>query len=223
MLLVTENTCLPHCGREMRLGGTRRGHCAQNTRTLPEYLGAGSAVERDVHTGFNQPPSPSPSFSSLVTALWQKTKNKCRKTIAASIQIDAGIQIPARILKSWGLLDAIRAYSIEPKRLLLRAYRVGALLSDLKIVPDVKQAYGTPWLLIHRADFQKVLAEEAEWLSAKIRLGCVVTRIACSCASMLVLMSAGVDVRADVVLGADGLFQVSRNDAGILRAATYDE
>ena len=125
-----------------------------------------------------------------------------------SAQIGAGIQIPpnaARILQSWGLLEAIRACSIEPERLILREHRRGAVLCEPKLVPEMEEAYGAPWLLIHRADYQKVLVDEAERLGVVIRLGCAVTQIGCSGAPVLVSVSAGADIPADVVLGADGI------------------
>lgn len=92
----------------------------------------------------------------------------------------------------------------------MRDYRDGAVLSDSKLVPGMKEAYGAPWLLIHRADFYRVLAEEAERLGVKIRLGCAVTQINCSCAPILVSTSAVLDVQVDVVLGADGLHSKCR-------------
>lgn len=74
----------------------------------------------------------------------------------------------------------------------------------------MKEAYGAPWLLIHRADFYRVLAEEAEQLGVKIRLGCAVTQIDCSCAPILVSTSVGAEIQVDVVLGADGLHSKCR-------------
>ena len=108
-------------------------------------------------------------------------------------------------MKSWGLLEAIRACTIEPDSLHVRAYHDGALISDFKIIPRIEKVYGAPWLLIHRGDYQKVLVEEAERLGVQIRLGCTVTQIDCSSTPILVSISGGADVRADFVLGADGL------------------
>ncbi len=79
------------------------------------------------------------------------------------------------------------------------------MLSTTKILPVMRETYGAPWLLIHRADYFNVLAEEAERLGVKIRLGCAVTQISCLSALTLVSTSEGMDIRADVVLGADGL------------------
>ena len=113
-------------------------------------------------------------------------------------------------MESWGLLEAIKAYSIEPEALILRAYQDGAVISDTRIVPDIREIYGAPWLLIHRADYFNVLAKEAERIGVKIRLGCAVTQIICSDASILVSNSAGPDIGADAILGADGLHSKCR-------------
>ena len=69
----------------------------------------------------------------------------------------------------------------------------------------MQDAYGSPWLLIHRADYFKVLLREAERLGVKIRVGCAVTHIACSSVPISISNSAGADIHADIVLGADGL------------------
>ena len=130
-----------------------------------------------------------------------------------AMQTGAGIQIPpnsTRILKSWGLLDEIERYSVEPEALILRAYGDGAVLSERRIVPAMRDLYGVPWLLIHRADYFRVLVEEAKRLGVTIRVNCAVTRINCSKAPISVAISAGPDIHADVVIGADGLHSKCR-------------
>ena len=99
----------------------------------------------------------------------------------------------------------MRVHSIEPESLILRAYRDGAVLCDTKIVPSMRELFGVPWLLIHRANYFNVLAEEAKRLGVEIKLECAVTQIACSCTPILVSNSEGADIQADIVLGADGL------------------
>ena len=128
-------------------------------------------------------------------------------------QTGAGIQIPpnsARILRSWGLLDEIERYSVEPEALILRAYGDGAVLCEKRIVPAMRDVYGVPWLLIHRADYFGVLVQEAKGLGVIIRVNCAVTRINCSKAPITVGNSAGSDIEADVVIGADGLHSKCR-------------
>ncbi len=76
-------------------------------------------------------------------------------------QIGAGIEVPpnsTRILRRWNMLEAVKSYSIEPEKLLLRSYRDGSIMSNRSLVPSMEDTYGAPWLLIHRANFQKVLA-----------------------------------------------------------------
>lgn len=74
----------------------------------------------------------------------------------------------------------------------------------------MRETYGVPWLLIHRADYFNVLAEEAKRLGVKIKIACAVTQMSCSNAPILVANSAGPDIVADVVVGADGLHSKCR-------------
>lgn len=84
------------------------------------------------------------------------------------------------------------------------------MLSHAKIVPAMREAYGVPWLLIHRADYFNVLAEEAKRLGVTIKLACAVSQINCSNAPISVANTAGPDIVADVVIGADGLHSKCR-------------
>ena len=131
-----------------------------------------------------------------------------------AFQIGAGIQIPpnsARILKSWGLLGEVERFGVEPEALILREWADGAVLFEKKIVPRIRNVYGVPWLLIHRADYFRVLVKEAKRLGVDINVNCAVSRIDCSNAPVLVGNSAGPDIRADVVIGADGIHSKCRD------------
>ena len=77
-------------------------------------------------------------------------------------------------------------------------------------MPGVRELYGVPWLLIHRKDYFGVLAREARRLGVGIRVNCAVTRIDCEKAAVLVGNSAGMDIRADLVVGADGIYSKCR-------------
>lgn len=136
-------------------------------------------------------------------------------------EIGAGIEIPpnsTRILKQLDVLDDVRSYSIQPDKLQLRSYRDGTILSRMDLVPHMEDTYGAPWLLIHRANFQKVLAAKADSLGVDIRLGYSVKKDALS---NLYLPSACGDVQlhADAVLGSDGLHSICRAEvqSGTLR------
>ena len=123
-------------------------------------------------------------------------------------QTGAGIQIPpnsARILGSWGLLGEIESCGVEPEALILRAYGDGDVLCERETFPGMRDVYGVPWLLIHRADYFRVLVHEARRLGVCIKVNCAVLRIDCSNAPVLVGIFKGPDIQADVVIGADGI------------------
>ena len=84
------------------------------------------------------------------------------------------------------------------------------MLSEAKIIPDMRDIYGVPWLLIHRADYFRVLVKEAKRLGVCIKVNCAVTRINCSNVPVSVGNSAGPDIQAEVVIGADGLHSKCR-------------
>ena len=127
------------------------------------------------------------------------------------MQVGAGIQIPpnsSRILKHYGLLDNIEAVSVRPRDFILRSYRDGAILSKLNMVPYAEEHYGFPYLHIHRADYHRILVDEAERLGIAMRLGCTVIGIDFD--KGVVRMRDKADFQADLILGCDGLKSICR-------------
>lgn len=84
-------------------------------------------------------------------------------------------------------------------------------MSNQSLIPSMEDTYGAPWLLIHRANFQKALAREAEKLGVKFRMGFPVTKIN---HSPLSIASSLTDkaIRVDAILGADGLHSMCRSE-----------
>jgi salicylate hydroxylase len=111
-------------------------------------------------------------------------------------------------LEKWGLLPAIEAYSVRPAGVNLRSYRDGKILNSQPFLPLTEDKYGAPYLHIHRADFHRVLVEAAEREGVKIRLGSAVEDIDFSIP--LVRVRGRPDFYADIVIGADGLKSVCR-------------
>ncbi|KAI9823545.1 MAG: hypothetical protein M1826_007701 [Phylliscum demangeonii] len=119
-------------------------------------------------------------------------------------EVGAGIQIPpnaSRILRQWGLLEAIEARSIQPTAIVLRSYQTGEVLSTQNVVPHMQASYGAPFLVIHRADYHRIL-REAVAAGAAIRLGATVAAIDFS--SPAVQLATGERLAADAIIGADG-------------------
>ena len=126
-------------------------------------------------------------------------------------QVGAGIQIPpnsSRILKNYGLLEKIEAVSVRPSDFILRSYRDGAVLNKLNMVPYAGTRYGVPYLHIHRADYHRILVEEARRVGVVIKLDTVVLGI--DFEKGVVQLKDKPDFEVDLVLGADGLKSICR-------------
>lgn len=76
------------------------------------------------------------------------------------------------------------------------------------MVPFAEQQYGNPYLHIHRADYHKILVEEAERLQVKMELGSRVTGI--NFEKAIVHRKDKPDFHGDLILGADGLKSICR-------------
>lgn len=90
----------------------------------------------------------------------------------------------------------------------MRSYRDGAVLSTQNCVPYVQDTYGAPYLHIHRADYHRILVQEAERLGVNIQLNSCVKSVDFNKPS--VHLANGAEFEADVVIGADGLKSACR-------------
>ena len=97
---------------------------------------------------------------------------------------------------------------MRPSDFILRSYHDGRVLSKQNMVPYAIERYGVPYLHIHRADYHRILVEEAKRLGVHLRLGCSVTGI--DFQEPLIHLKENPDFRADLILGADGLKSICR-------------
>ncbi|KAK5053696.1 hypothetical protein LTR84_001657 [Exophiala bonariae] len=121
------------------------------------------------------------------------------------LPIGAGIQIPpnaSRVLESLGILPSIRHVACEMKTIKLRRYENGALLTSKPI------KHQTPWFVIHRADYHKILLNRAKELGVHVLLGSKVDRIDFNTGEAY--LDQAVVVKSDVIIGADGLWSTTR-------------
>ena len=105
-------------------------------------------------------------------------------------------------------MEKIEAVSVRPSDFILRSYRDGRILSKQNTVPFAEERYGVPYLHIHRADYHKILVEEAVRLGVKMQLGSAVIKIDFEKPSVHVKDKP--EVHADLILGADGLKSICR-------------
>ncbi|KAF7187982.1 FAD-dependent monooxygenase OpS4 [Pseudocercospora fuligena] len=123
-------------------------------------------------------------------------------------EIGAGIQLPpnaTKVMSDFGLLpNLFKAGMVSRKNYKILRWQDGS---------EIVKRYGKEWNVkmfgndghvMHRADYQRVLVEEARRLGVKIELGCEVVDVKCEYPPEVVL-SDGRRIQADVVVGADGL------------------
>lgn len=79
-------------------------------------------------------------------------------------EVGAGLQLSpnaTRAARHLGLLDAIESVATESQGVLMRRASDGAAVATIPLGTSARARYGAPFLLVHRADLQRVLADEA--------------------------------------------------------------
>ncbi|KAG6297770.1 hypothetical protein E4U09_001235 [Claviceps aff. purpurea] len=128
---------------------------------------------------------------------------------AAALELENvgnGIQVPcnaASIMRCLGLLDKMLVQVKHPATLYKNlAYDDGKELVDRNL-SVYEELYGAPWLLIHRADYMRLLRDEATQGGVVIKYGCEVCHVDFSAPS--VTLSDGHVKKADLVIASDGI------------------
>ncbi|KAF4420525.1 3-hydroxybenzoate 6-hydroxylase 1 [Fusarium acutatum] len=91
----------------------------------------------------------------------------------------------------------------------LRRWDNGNVLATRKYGPVSYGKYGYPAMVIHRADLQQALLETAAELGVKIQTGCDVMNA--NFEATEVILTDGQRFRADVIVGADGIWSTLRS------------
>ena len=140
----------------------------------------------------------------------------------------AGIQLSpnaSRVLADLGLEAALRRAASEPERVVIRARASGRALGEIAL-SDMRARFGAPYAVIHRADLQTLLLDAVR-SRANVRLMMGRAAIAAeqddASAAVTVEKADGARevLRADVVVGADGLWSAVRAATGDARAPAY--
>jgi 2-polyprenyl-6-methoxyphenol hydroxylase-like FAD-dependent oxidoreductase len=128
-------------------------------------------------------------------------------------EVGAGIQLApncTRILHEYGLLDDVEALAVHPARMVMRDAVDGTELTRLDLV-DMESRYGFPYLLIHRSDLHGVLLNACRHLEVDLQTAQQVVRYDRHGDSASVEMVDGRREEAPVVVAADGLHSVARD------------
>lgn len=128
-------------------------------------------------------------------------------------EVGAGIQIGpnvTRILQAWGLGDALAQVAAFPERLQARDAQTGQVLGSLRLGQRAQAVYGAPYATIHRADLQNLLHAAARAEGVPVRLGQTVQGWRETAGGVQVNTADGQSVKADALIGADGVWSAVR-------------
>ncbi|PSK46164.1 ubiquinone biosynthesis monooxygenase COQ6 [Elsinoe australis] len=129
-------------------------------------------------------------------------------------EIGAGVQITpnaTQIMRHFGLIDRLLEAGAEPLGITrLIDFKSGRTIGERPGWRWAEKAFGNHWYTIHRADYQRVLADEAVRLGAEMRFGANVVHVECT-ETPFVRLEGGEKIHADLVVGADGIGSVVRD------------
>ena len=106
------------------------------------------------------------------------------------------------------MFDDISQHAFQPEEGTLRSYQ-GKTLSKQSSGVEIAKQYGSPYLVIHRADLLNCLVAKAKEMGVEIKFGAVVSSIDFEKGSINLL--SGEEVAGDVIFGADGERSASRD------------
>ncbi|HEX2825554.1 MAG TPA: FAD-dependent monooxygenase [Burkholderiales bacterium] len=121
-------------------------------------------------------------------------------------RVGAGIQMApnaVKVLRGLGLEDKLTRIAFQSEVALSREWNTGEVTSELELGRAVEEKYGAPYLFLHRADLHAAIAEivPAEIVHLNRRL----TGIEGDAHGVTLAFADGSRVRADTVIGADGV------------------
>jgi salicylate hydroxylase len=124
-------------------------------------------------------------------------------------EVGAGIQISSngtRVLFELGLEAALKRVQVLPSGRVIRHWSTGETWNWFDLGPVTAQRYGTPHVMLHRADLHGLLADAVRALKpGAIRLNRRCADVASQNGHAEVRFEDGETVRAAYVIGADGI------------------
>ena len=130
-------------------------------------------------------------------------------------EVGAGIQLSpnvVRLLEGWGLRSGLDAVACFPSLLQVRSAQSGAVLGQLALGARAVQRYGARYSTIARADLHKLLIDAVQAQgSTQLLLDNALQLISQDANAVQVTTADGHQRRANVVIGADGLWSHVRD------------
>jgi salicylate hydroxylase len=137
-------------------------------------------------------------------------------------EVGAGLQLSpnaSRILLDLGLGPALRRAVTEPERVVIRSIRTGRTIGEVALGSFMKERFGAPYWVIHRADLQQVLLDAVRSEPGiRLRTGRTAQAVteAPHCATLAYAGASGAieSLAVDGVIGADGIWSTLREALG---------
>ncbi|MGE4373189.1 MAG: FAD-dependent monooxygenase [Xanthobacter sp.] len=131
-------------------------------------------------------------------------------------EVGAGLQLTpnaTRILRDMGLLARLEEVAVSPRALDVRSGRNGATLARADYASAAAR-FDAPFMVVHRADLQKLLADAAEAEGCAIALDSELASLEPSARNVRAVVRQGQDLithGADILIGADGVRSTVRS------------
>ena len=128
--------------------------------------------------------------------------------VGAAVQMSANA---VKVLEHLGLKDALEANAVKPKSFEFRRFDTGELLHEIKLGADHESRHGSPYYQIHRVDLHAALLDAVLKVDPQaLVLGSRAERVHEDANGAEVVFTDGRKVRADLLVGADGIKSVLR-------------
>ncbi|QRG04905.1 FAD-dependent monooxygenase [Xanthobacter dioxanivorans] len=141
-------------------------------------------------------------------------------------EVGAGLQLTpnaTRIIRDLGLLPRLEAVAVTPRSLDVRDGRSGSTITRAHYGPATTR-YGAPFLVVHRADLQNLLADAAREAGVIIALGADLTAVEPAFGGVRAVVKQGGNLYAhgaDILVGADGVRSAVRAHLGVARPPVF--
>jgi salicylate hydroxylase len=137
-------------------------------------------------------------------------------------EVGAGLQLSpnaSRILLELGLGPALRRVATEPERVVIRSVRSGRSIGQVALGPFMRERYGAPYWVVHRADLQRILLDAVRSQpSIRLLIGRTVETVDndLPSAALTLRTESGQREALDIhgVIGADGVWSTVRRVLG---------
>lgn len=128
----------------------------------------------------------------------------------AFTEVGAGIQIGpnvTRILQAWGLDAGLQSVAAYPSQLQVRQAVSGQVTGLLRFGAEALSRYGAPYATVHRADLHQLLLHALQAQGAvRLNLDQGIDGYSLQNDGVQVHLAAGLNLNADALIGADGLW-----------------